>query len=80
MKIKHYILNVKNVGHISSMFGTSHEQDEEFNSFSIYYNDVAVNKFYYKSIDIKTEYVDIEVDFVETHTITIELPERNMRK
>ena len=68
MKIKHYVLNIKDIGHICSMFGTSHEQDE------------AVNKFYYKSIDIKTEYVDIEVDFVETHTITIELPERNIKK
>ena len=80
MKIKHYVLNIKDIGHICSMFGTSHELDEEFNSFYIRYNDEVVNRFYYKSIDIKEEIIDIEVDFVETYTITIELPERNIKK
>lgn len=76
MKTKHYILNVKEVGYVCSVFGTSHEIDEEFNVFRIYFNDNIVNKFYYKNIDIKVEYVNIEVDFVETYTVTIELDKK----
>lgn len=73
MKTKHYILKIKDIGYVSSTFGTSHEIDEKFNSFHIYYNNDVISRFYYKSIDIQVNYVNIEVDVVETYTITIEL-------